>query len=151
MNMMRLRNPSRSRSAVRRAFTLIELLLVLVILGVLAAVVVPKLTGRTEDAKIKAARSSIAGIKAALDIFEVDNGRYPSSDEGLKVLVDRPADLDNWHGPYVDRQQIAADPWGNGFVYRYPGQHNPDGYDLYSMGPDGREGTDDITNWTQQK
>jgi general secretion pathway protein G len=150
MNRIRTTNAA-SRSHLRRAFTLIELLLVLVILGVLAAVVVPKLTGRTEDAKIKAARSSIAGIKAALDVFEVDNGRFPSSDEGLRVLVDRPNDLDNWHGPYVDRQQIAGDPWGNVFQYRFPGQHNPDGYDLYSFGPDGREGNDDITNWVQQK
>jgi general secretion pathway protein G len=132
-----------SHSAARRAFTLIELLLVLVIIAVLAAVVVPKLAGRTEDAKIKATKGSVAGISSALGIFEVDNGRYPTTEEGLKALVDAPSGLTNWHGPYVERAHIAADPWGNPFVYRYPGTQNPN-FDLFSTGPDGREGNDDI-------
>ena len=130
-----------------KAFTLIELLLVLVIIAVLAAIVVPKMAGRTEDAKIKATKGSIAGIKTALDTFEVDNGRYPSSEEGLGALLNAPAGMTNWHGPYVDKQQIQADAWGNPFQYRYPGQQNANSFDLSSTGPDGRESNDDITNW----
>src|SRR2546423_7940571 len=133
---------SKRWAAKRSAFTLIELLLVLVIIAVLAAVVVPKLAGRTEDAKIKATRGSIDGIKTALGIFEVDNGRYPSSEEGLRALVDPPGGATNWHGPYVERSQIANDAWGHEFVYRYPGTQNPSGFDLFSMGPDGRESND---------
>jgi general secretion pathway protein G len=132
-----------------RGFTLIELLLVLVILAVLGAVVVPKLVGRTKDAEIKAAKTSIENIKNLLGMFEVDNGRFPNSQEGLMALVDRPTDLqDKWKGPYTDRDKIAQDPWKNPYIYRYPGTQNPDGFDLASAGPDGREGTeDDITNW----
>jgi general secretion pathway protein G len=131
----------------QKAFTLIELLLVLVIIAVLAAIVVPKMAGRTEDAKIKATKGSIAGIKTALETFEVDNGRFPSNEEGLGALLNAPAGMDNWHGPYVDKQQIQADAWGNAFQYKYPGQQNANGFDLSSMGPDGRESNDDITNW----
>ena len=137
----------RRRSAVRRAFTLIELLLVLVIIAVLAAVVVPKMANRTGDAQIKATKGSIAGIKTALEMFEVDNGRFPTTDEGLKALVDAPAGLQNWHGPYVDRANIAADPWGHEYIYRSPGSASGTGFDVFSMGPDGREGNDDITSW----
>ena len=140
-------NRVRGVRALHRAFTLIELLLVLVIIAVLAAVVVPKMVGRTEDAKIKATKGSIAGIKTALETFEVDNGRFPSTEEGLQALVNAPPGMPNWHGPYVDKQNIAADAWGNPFQYRYPGQQNANGFDLSSTGPDGRESNDDITNW----
>ena len=140
-------NRVRGVRALHRAFTLIELLLVLVIIAVLAAVVVPKMVGRTEDAKIKATKGSIAGIKTALETFEVDNGRFPSTEEGLQALVNPPPGMPNWHGPYVDKQNIAADAWGNPFQYRYPGQQNANGFDLSSTGPDGRESNDDITNW----
>jgi len=135
-----------SLAGARRAFTLIELLLVLVIIAVLAAVVVPKLVGRTEDAKIKATKGSISGIKTALEVFETDNGRFPSTSEGLAALVVPPSGLTNWHGPYVDKTHIQADAWGNPFVYRYPGTQNPNGFDLSSMGPDGRESQDDIAD-----
>lgn len=141
--------PSRV-SAVRqvRAFTLVELLLVLVILAVLAMVVVPKFTGRSEQARETAARTDIANLETSLDAFEVDCGRFPTSEEGLKVLVDKPTSVKNWRGPYIKR--VQTDPWGNAYVYRYPGTHNASGYDLFSMGSDGREGGDDIDNWTQQ-
>jgi len=132
----------------RGAFTLIELLLVLVILAVLAAVVVPKFTGRSEQAKLAAAKTDISMLDSALDLFEQDCGRYPSSDEGLGSLVNG-GSIPNWHGPYIKRG-VPKDPWGNEYVYRYPGQHNTNGPDLFSMGPDGREGNDDVTNWTQQ-
>ncbi len=136
----------RSFSRTRSAFTLIELLLVLVIIAVLAAVVVPKLVGRSEDAKKKATVASIAGIKSALDTFEVDNGRYPTSSEGLMALVEQPAGLPNWHGPYVERQQIEKDAWEHPFVYKFPGTRNANGFDVSSLGPDGQESQDDIGN-----
>src|SRR3954463_11031667 len=110
---MTANRPIRRRNPVRRAFTLIELLLVLVIISLLAAVVVPKLVGRTEDAKIKSTRGSINGIKTALGVFEVDTGRFPTTEEGLRALVEPPGNLQNWKGPYVDAQNIAADAWGN--------------------------------------
>ena len=133
----------------RSAFTLIELLLVMVILVVLAAVVVPKFTNRTEQACITAAKTDITALDTALDAFEVDCGRYPSNEEGLGALFTAPGNVQNWHGPYLKKSGVPNDPWGNAYVYRYPGTHNASGYDLLSMGPDGREGNDDIDNWSQ--
>ena len=130
----------------RFAFTLIELLLVMVILVVLAAVVVPRFTSRSEQARFTAARTDIANLETALDAFEVDCGRFPSNDEGLRVLVEQPNNVQNWRGPYIKRG-LPKDPWNNPYVYRFPGANNANGYDLYSMGPDGREGNDDVTNW----
>ena len=134
----------------RNAFTLIELLLVLVILAVLAAVVVPKFAGRSEQARITAAKTDISMIEGQLDIFEQDCGRYPSTEEGVRALVEAPPNLPKWHGPYIKRG-VPNDPWGNSYVYRYPGQHNANSYDLYSTGPDGREGNDDIDNWSHSQ
>jgi general secretion pathway protein G len=131
----------------RGGFTLIELLLVLVILGILAAIVVPKFSGRTEQARRTAAQSQIATFGTALDAFEVDNGFYPKGKNGLADLVGAPRDLRNWKGPYL-KGEIPMDPWGNAYVYESPGKHNPSSYDVASMGPDGRLNTeDDITNW----
>src|SRR5437867_6209698 len=120
-------------------FTLIELLLVLVILAVLAAVVVPKFTSRSEQARVTAASSDVANIELALDVFEQDAGRFPSSDEGLRALVQQPPSVRAWRGPYIKRG-VPNDPWGNPYVYHYPGQHNLNSYDLFSLGPDGHEG-----------
>ena len=132
-----------------RGFTLIELLLVLVILGILAAIVVPKFSGRTEQARETAAKSQISTFGTALDAFEVDTGRYPKGKNGLLELVEEPRDAQGWRGPYL-KTGIPKDPWGNDYVYEYPGKHNPSSYDLMSMGPDGRVGgDDDITNWQQ--
>ena len=131
-------------------FTLVELLLVLVILTTLAAVVVPKFTNRSKQAKVSAAVTQISNLEVALDTFEVDNGYYPKSSDGLIDLVEEPSDNDNdeWRGPYLKRL-IEDDPWGNEYVYEYPGKENEYGYDLYSTGPDGRKGgDDDIVNWT---
>ena len=140
-----MRNSIQSRSAsrvARSAFTLIELLLVMVILAILAAVMVPKFTGRTEDARIKAAKGEISGIKTALDTFEIDNGRYPTTDEGLNALVTRPGDLPNWK---QGLPKVPTDPWGHGYIYRSPGG-NGQSFDLFSAGPDGQEGgSDDVT------
>mgnify|MGYP001548011487 CR=1 FL=1 len=130
-----------------RAFTLIELMLVLVILAILAAVVIPKLSGRTEQARVTAAKTDIAAIGSALDTFEIDNGRYPTTDEFPAALTVAPSGMTNWHGPYV-KKVIGNDPWGNPYQYRCPGTQSTAGYDLYSYGPDGRDGGgDDVTNW----
>jgi general secretion pathway protein G len=140
----------RASSGLARAFTLIELLLVLVILGTLAALVVPKFTKRPEQAKITAAHTDIANIGLMLDTFEIDCGRYPTTEEGIRALIDQPQGLTGWHGPYVERG-LPKDQWGNPYVYRCPGQHNVNSYDLYSFGPDGQEGgADDIDNWSQR-
>jgi general secretion pathway protein G len=130
----------------RSAFTLIELLLVMVILVVLAAVVVPRFTSRSEQARFTAAKTDIANLETALDAFEVDCGRFPTNDEGLRVLIEQPGNVQSWRGPYIKRG-LPKDPWNNPYVYRFPGANNPNGYDLYSTGPDGREGNDDVTNW----
>ncbi|MCK9266415.1 type II secretion system major pseudopilin GspG [bacterium] len=135
---------------VKSGFTLIELLLVMVILSVLATVVVPKFTKRSEQARIVAAQSSITNLEVALESFEVDTGRYPTSEEGLQALVSAPAQLNNWRGPYVKRG-VPKDPWGNNYIYKSPGEHNTNSFDLYSYGPDRQEGgDDDIDNWSDQ-
>src|SRR3954464_3258126 len=108
----------------QRGFTLIELLLVLVILGILAAIVVPKFSGRTEQARQAAAQSQIATLSPALDAFEVDNGFYPKGKNGLGDLVQAPRDSQNWRGPYM-KSNIPVDPWGNAYIYDCPGKHNP--------------------------
>jgi general secretion pathway protein G len=134
----------------RQAFTLVEMLLVLVILATLAAIVIPKMAGRSEQAKITAAKSQVSSFEVALDAFEVDNGFYPQGSGGLNSLVEQPNNAQNWKGPYL--KSIPLDPWGNAYIYNYPGKRNPNGYDLMSMGPDGQEGgSDDITNWDAKK
>jgi len=138
-----------ARSKRRRGFTLIELLLVMVILTILAAVVVPKFTKRSEQARVTAALADISAIEVALDAFEVDTGRYPTTDEGLAALVQAPPLLSSWKGPYLKRSKVPVDPWGNPYVYRCPGEHNTESYDLFSCGADGQEGGgDDIDNWS---
>ena len=144
---MKIPNPKSQIRSHRGGFTLIELLLVLVILGVLAAIVVPKFSGRTEQARITAAQSQIATFSTALDAFEVDNGYYPRGKSGLSDLVVAPRDAQSWRGPYLQKD-IPNDPWGNAYLYESPGKNNPSGYDLSSMGPDGQANTDDdLTNW----
>jgi general secretion pathway protein G len=128
----------------RRAFTLVEMLLVVTIIGILAALVIPKIAGRGEQARETAAFTDIhGGIKTALDQFEVDNGLYPKS---LQDLLTQPSNAKNWRGPYLDK--LPVDPWGNPYIYYYPGKHTANSYDLLSMGPDQKEGTDDdIVSW----
>lgn len=144
-----LQKPRSSRRR-RGAFTLVEMLLVLVILATLAAIVIPKMAGRSQQAKVTAAQSQISSIEMALDAFEVDNGYYPKTG-ALDDLVNQPPNAPGWKGPYL-KKGIPLDPWGNPYTYEYPGKHNANGYDIMSMGPDGRAGTDDdITNWDVKK
>ena len=132
------------------AFTLVEMLLVLVILATLAAIVIPKMAGRSQQAKVTAAASQISNIEMALDAFEVDNGYYPKTG-ALNDLVDAPANATGWKGPYL-KKGVPPDPWGNAYIYEYPGKHTQNGYDLASPGPDGRMGTDDdLNNWDNKK
>jgi general secretion pathway protein G len=134
----------------RRGFTLIELLLVMVIIAVLAAIVLPRFAGRTTEAKVNAARSQIAIFGTALATYEIDNGVYPSTAQGLAALRVKPTgapEPKSWKGPYLEKD-TSTDPWGNPWIYRYPGTRNADGFDLLTMGEDGREGTeDDVGNW----
>ena len=126
--------------SIHPGFTMIELLLVLVIIGLLAGIVLPKFAGRTEKAKVRATEAQLASFNTAITVFEIESGRFPRSDEGLEALVQKPSDLDDWSQqmPYIPK-----DPWGSAYVYVYPGRDNPDGYDLYSPGPDKRSNTDD--------
>lgn len=158
---MQIRNPKpeyrtpglssviRHSSLRRHGFTLIELLLVLVILGILAAIVVPKFAGRTEQARLTAAQTQISSFGTALDAFEVDNGYYPKGKGGLQDLVQQPRDAQNWKGPYL--KDVPKDPWNNEYIYEYPGRHNANSYDLSSAGPDGKPNSeDDISNWQKK-
>lgn len=140
--------PGGSLGKRRGGFTLVEMLLVLVILATLAAIVIPKMAGRGRQAQDTAAKQQISSIELALDAFEVDNGFYPKT---LDALLEQPSGAVNWKGPYM-KKAIPADPWGNPYVYEFPGKNNPSGYDLMSVGPDGRAGgDDDITNWETKR
>ena len=132
------------RRSRRSGFTLVELMLVMVILAILAAVVVPRMAGRSEDAKKAAAKTDISNIEGAIDQFEVDNGRYPTSEEGINALVQKPNNADNWH-QYLKRAQ--KDPWNNDYVFVIPGQHNANGYDLYSTQGGKDSSGNEINNW----
>jgi general secretion pathway protein G len=129
-------------------FTLIELMIVLFILGLLAALVAPRLMGRVGKAKVKAAQAQIQMLSTALDLFHLDVGRYPSDEEGLKAMVTRPENLPQWAGPYLEKG-VPKDPWGREYIYKFPGEHGP--YDLSSLGADGAPGgegeNEDITNY----
>lgn len=134
-----------TRRAAQRGFTLVELLLVLVILGTLAAIVLPQFRGTGRRAQDTAAKTQIATFKTVLSAYEVDNQQFPRT---LDDLVVRPQDAQNWHGPYLEGGQIPLDPWQRPYVYECPGRNDPNGYDLYSLGFDGQEGTeDDIVSW----
>ena len=130
----------------RKAFTLVELMLVVIIIGILVAMVMPRLAGRTEQARQAAARADIdANLASALDLYEIDNGAYP---ESLDELLVKKESARNWKGPYLKKR--PADPWGNPYVYKCPGTHGD--YDLFSCGKDGVEGGgDDITNWEEEQ
>ncbi|MDD5136191.1 MAG: type II secretion system major pseudopilin GspG [Candidatus Omnitrophica bacterium] len=134
----------------RRAFTLIELMIVVIIIAALAAMIVPRLSGRAEQAKIAVAQSDIsANIATALKLYQLDNGNFPTTEQGLAALLEKPSSEPvprGWNSPYLEKQPV--DPWGNVYRYKCPGTNNKTGYDLYSIGKDGVEGTDDdITNW----
>lgn len=132
-----------------RGFTLIELLVVLVILGLLAGIVLPNVIGQVGRSKTQTARVQIEELGAALDIFRLETGRYPTTREGLQALVEQPADITGWNGPYLKKQVVPEDPWDRPYQYRSPGRHGE--YDLYTLGRDGAEGGEDedtdVVSW----
>jgi general secretion pathway protein G len=136
-----------------RGFTLIELMVVIVILGILAGLIIPRIMGRPDEARQAKARMQIESIETALKLYKLDNGAYPTTEQGLKALVEAPAAgqlAKNWRqGGYLERGKVPKDPWGNDFVYLSPGVHGD--FDLSSSGADGEaggEGKDkDITSW----
>lgn len=131
-------------------FTLIEIMVVVVILGILAAIVAPNVISRIDDASINRAKQDIRGIESALKLYYMDNSRYPTTDQGLEALVTRPNDpsLRNWRGPYLDK--LPRDPWNNTYRYLYPGRNSE--FDVFTYGADGQEGGEginaEIGNWS---
>jgi len=145
-----------SRSNARRrntdgeaGFTLVELLVVMVILVLLATLVGPRVIGYLGSSKSKAAKVQIEALSSALELYKLDNGRYPSTAEGLKALVERPGSAPGWNGPYLKKQGVPVDPWGKAYAYRAPGQNRD--FDIVSYGADGQQGGSgenaDVTSW----
>ena len=135
----------------RHGFTLIEIMLVVIIIGILAAMIVPNIAGRSEQARKTAARTDIeSNLSTALDLYKMDASQYPTTEQGLSALLTAPKVAPvpvQWNGPYLKKKVLPKDPWGHDYVYVSPGTHNTDSYDLSSLGPDGVESDDDITNW----
>lgn len=133
----------------RRGFTLVELLVVLAILGLLVGLVGPQVMKHLSGAKSDTARLQVADFEAALDTFYLDNGRYPTTSEGLEALVQAPAGMKKWNGPYLKKGVVPKDPWGRDYIYKSPGEHGQ--YDLYTYGADGAPGGTkedaDIVSW----
>ena len=139
------RHPLRSA-----AFTLVEIMVVVIVIGILAAVIIPQFTGTTTDAKISAAKANVSELESAMERFNVHMDRYPSTEEGLNALVTAPpGEEQRWRGPYV--KVVRNDPWGHPFQYRAPGVHHAASFDLWSRGADGADGGEgpnaDIGNW----
>jgi general secretion pathway protein G len=132
-----------------QGFTLIELLIVMVILGLLAALVGPRMFGKVGSSKQKAAKAQIALFETTLDTYRLDVGKYPTTPQGFQALRVKPEGVENWDGPYLAKE-VPVDPWGHSYVYECPGQHGD--YDIISLGADGSPGGDgedkDVASWT---
>lgn len=137
----------------RGGFTLLEILVVIIVLGLLAGLVGPRIIGRVSEAKSATARTQLELMGLALDNYRLDNGYYPTTEQGLAALREQPRAQPvprNWRGPYL-RREVPLDPWDRPYVYQSPGEHNSDSFDLYSYGRDGQPGgegeDEDVTNW----
>jgi len=141
----------RSRHRGEGGFTLIEILVVITIIAMIMSLVGPRVLNYLGESKVKAARIQIQSFGSALDLFNLDTGRYPSTAEGLTALVQSPGTIPAWNGPYLKGGVVPNDPWGNAYVYRSPGEHGP--YDIMSYGSDGQEGgtgtAADIVSWAR--
>jgi general secretion pathway protein G len=139
------------RRAAEAGFTLVEMLVVITIIGLIMALVAPRVLNYLSESKTKAAKIQIESFGNALDLFYLDEGRYPTTSEGLGALVQRPADNPTWNGPYLQTGAVPLDPWGNPYEYRAPGQHGA--YDIDSLGSDGHQGgtgsASEITSWNR--
>ena len=146
---MRIRHPWALRGMTSEGFTLLELLVVLVILGLLAAVATPQVMSYLDRGRVQSAGIQIHSLGAALDLYRLDIGRYPSEQEGLQSLVEAPVGAKSWNGPYVKKREMLDDPWGRPYKYRYPGKHGA--YDLFTLGADdaagGESENQDVTTW----
>jgi len=140
----------RRRMPRQAGFTLVELLVVLAILGLLAAIATPQVLKHLSGAKTKTAALEVKNLSTALEMFRIDTGRFPTQQEGLEALVKPVPGVERWNGPYLQKPTVPADPWGSPYLYRYPGQHGGE-FDLYSLGADKAEGgtgeSQDVTNW----
>lgn len=141
----------RRRRGRRAGFTLVEMLVVIAIIGLIMALVGPRVLNSLAEAKVKAAKIQIESFATALDLYFLDVGRYPNSGDGLDALVKRPGDGAGWNGPYLKGAVVPEDPWGHVYIYRAPGEHGA--YDIISYGSDGQEGgtgtAADITSWAR--
>ncbi|HEY4921788.1 MAG TPA: type II secretion system major pseudopilin GspG [Xanthobacteraceae bacterium] len=145
----RLHNRRRRARRSEAGFTLVEILVVITIIGLIMALVGPRVLNYLAESKVKAARIQVESFGSSLDLFYLDNGRYPSTSEGLAALAQRPGGIDSWNGPYLRSGAVPNDPWGHPYVYRSPGEHGA--YDIVSFGSDGQEGgtgtAADIESW----
>ncbi len=136
----------------RSKYTFIEIMVVVIIIAILAAIVMPKFAGRTQDAQISACQSQLSIFQTSLSVYNLDNGVYPTTAQGLKALMDKPTSPPvpvNWKGPYMNGKKIPMDPWKSPYQYKCPGTHNPESYDIWSKGPSGTgDGAKDgLNNW----
>jgi general secretion pathway protein G len=155
LNSLRIRSPLGAGRSAERGFTLIEIMVVVVIIGLLAAIIVPQVIDRVDEARVAKAKQDILGLETALTMYRLDNSKYPTTDQGLKALTVQPTDpsIHHWRpGGYI--QRVSKDPWGADYQYVYPGTHGKE-YDLYSFGADGQPGGDginaDIGNWSDDQ
>ena len=139
----------RGRKAVSAGFTLLELMVVMLILALLASIAAPQVMKHLAKAKSETARIQVDALTASVNYFQLDTGRYPTDQEGLRALTDRPESEPKWDGPYIQKKDSLMDPWGRPYLYKWPGAHHE--FDIYTLGSDGKEGGDgearDIGNW----
>jgi general secretion pathway protein G len=143
--------PRRRARGGEAGFTLVEILVVITIIGLIMALVGPRVLNYLAESKVKAARIQVESFASSLDLFYLDAGRYPSTSEGLAALAQRPGGIDAWNGPYLRTGLVPNDPWGRPYIYRSPGEHGP--YDIISYGSDGQQGgtgtAADIESWSR--